>query len=218
VIPRGEELGRGGRWAEAAGLLARCGRTGPLSRELAQAWGIACLNAGDIAGYRECCAADMACLGPEPTVVWNALSAASLFVLGPLGLDDYRVPISWFEGRLSVTPALRPDLKHYFSNILGGLLLRAGRIDEAIVRVNEGMTAPGEADGPGDWAYLALAHGRRGNIADARRWLERLRAWRPESSAPFWELQEVALLRGEAESLVFDAEFPRDAFQRAKPR
>ncbi len=44
VIPRAEELGRAGRWTEAAGLLARCGRTGPLSRELAQAWGIACLQ------------------------------------------------------------------------------------------------------------------------------------------------------------------------------
>ncbi len=72
VIPRAAELGRAGRWAEAAGLLARCGRTGPLSRELAQACVIACLKAGDRAGYREACAAFLACLGPNPTVVWNA--------------------------------------------------------------------------------------------------------------------------------------------------
>jgi Flp pilus assembly protein TadD len=218
VIPRAEELGRDGRWAEAAELLARCGRAGPVSRELAQAWGIACLKAGDRAGYREACTADMACQGPEPTVVWNALSAASLFALGPGGLDDYRVPISWFEGRLSATPALRPELKHYFSNVLGGLLLRAGRIDEAIVRVNEGMAPPGEAEGPGDWAYLALAHARKGNSAEARRWLDRLRAWRPDSSTTFWDLQELALLRSEAESLLFDAEFPRDPFRVPKPR
>src|SRR5205823_12051646 len=50
VIPRAEELGRARRWAEAAGLLAQCGRKGPVSRELAQAWGIACLKVGDRAG------------------------------------------------------------------------------------------------------------------------------------------------------------------------
>ena len=104
VIPRAEELGRAGRWAEAAGLLARCGRTGPLSRELAQAWGIACLKAGDRAGYREACAAFLAGQGPDPTVVWNALAAASLFALGAEGLDDYRVPMGWFEKRLSAVP------------------------------------------------------------------------------------------------------------------
>ena len=104
VIPRAEELGRAGRWAEAAGLLARCGRAGPLSRELAQAWVIACLKAGDRAGYREACAAFLAGQGPDPTVVWNALAAASFFALGAEGLDDYRVPMRWFEKRLSATP------------------------------------------------------------------------------------------------------------------
>ena len=72
VIPRAEELGRAGRWAEAAGLLARCGRIGPLSRELAQAWGIACLRAGDRAGYREACAAVLVRQWPDPIVAWDA--------------------------------------------------------------------------------------------------------------------------------------------------
>ena len=218
VMPRAEELGRGGRWAEAARLLARCGRSGPLSRELAQAWAIACLEAGDRAGYREACAADLACQGPEPTVVWNALERRVTLRPGADGLDDYRVPISWFESRLSATPALRPEIKHYFSNVLGGLLLRSGRIDEAIIRVNEGMTAPGEAEGPGDWAYLALAHARKGELTQARQWLDRLCDCRPGPTTPFWDLQELELLRSEAESLLFDAEFPRDPFQVPTPR
>ena len=106
VIPRAEELGRAGRWAEAAGLLARCGRTGPLSRELAQAWGIACLKAGDRAGYREACAAFMACQGPDPTVVWNALSRGLALRSG--GRGPGRLPggrSRWFESRLSAAPA-----------------------------------------------------------------------------------------------------------------
>ncbi len=68
-----------------------------------------------------------------------------------------------------------------FSNALGGLLLRAGRIDEAIARVNEGIAAAKEVEIPTDWAYLALAHARKGSLAEARRWLERLRTSRPDS-------------------------------------
>ena len=153
-----------------------------------------------------------------PTVVWNELSGASLFALGAEGLDDYRVAISWFQNRLSATPPPRPSYRHLFSNALGGLLLRAGRIDEVIARVNEGIAAAKDVEIPSDWAYLALALAQKGSLAEARRWLERLRAARPDSSASFWDLQELALLRSEAESLLFDAEFPGDPFPGPGPR
>jgi len=216
VIPRAEELGRAGRWAEAAALLARCGRTGPLSRELAQAWGIACLRADDRAGYREACAAVLARQWPDPIVAWDATHAGSLLALGVQGLDDYRVPIAWFERRLADVP-VPPPIYHpyYFPSALGALLIRAGRIDEAIARLNEGTAAATEAKFqayPTDWAYLALAHARKGNFAEARRWVEQLRTFRPASSISFWDLQELALLRSESESLLFDAEFPGDPF------
>ncbi len=217
VIPRAEELGRAGRWAEASGLLARCGRTKPLSQGLVQAWGIACLNAGDRAGYREACAAFLARQGPDPTVVWNALTAASLFALGHKGLDDYRLPIGWFESRLRGTPAPPPVYRHLFSSVLGGLLLRAGRMDEAIARINEGIAAAKEVELPTDWAYLAIAHAHKGQYDEARRLLDRVRTWRPDSTTTFWDLQEVAVLRSEAESLLFDAELPSDPFQGARP-
>jgi tetratricopeptide (TPR) repeat protein len=217
VVSRAEELGRAGRWADAAGLLARCGRAGPLSRELAQAWAITCLKAGDQTGYPEACAAFLACQGPEPTVVWNALAGASLFAMGVEGLDDFRVPLGWFEKRLSAVPAPQPFYRHLVASALGGLLLRAGRADEAIIRLNEGIAAERQ-DLAADWAYLALAHTRKRNLADARRWLERLRGARLDSSASFWDLEELALLRSEAESLIFDAEFPGDPFQRLGPR
>jgi tetratricopeptide (TPR) repeat protein len=212
VLPRAEQLGRAGRWPEAAGLLARCGRTGPLSRELAQAWGIACLKAGSRAGYREACAAFLAQEGPDPTVVWNALAAASLLALAPGAIDDDRVPIAYFEQRLSATPAPPLPYRHYFSSALGGLLLRAGRVDRAIARLNAGLAASPEPELPTDWALLAIAHARKGALAAARRLLDRLRAWRPDSSATFWDLQEVAVLRDELEDLLLDAAFPRDAF------
>jgi Flp pilus assembly protein TadD len=202
VIPRAEELGRAGRWIEAARLLAGCGRRGPLSQGLAQAWAIACLQAKDDAGYREACAAVLAWQGSEPTVIWNALTAASVFALGPKGLDDYRVPMRWMESRLSAVPAPIPLGRHLCSNALGGLLLRAGRLDEAIIRINEGIAAAKDVELPTDWTYLALAHARKGKLAEARQMLERLRNWRPDSSSTFWDLQELALLLGEAEALV----------------
>jgi WD40 repeat protein len=205
VIPRAEELGRAGKWSEAAKLLAGCGRRGPLSQQLAQAWAIACLQAKDHAGYREACAADLAWQGADPTVVWNAHSAALVFALGRKGLDDYRVPIAWMESRLSAVPPRRTDLRHLFSNALGGLLLRAGRLDEAIVRINEGIAAAKEVEIPTDWAYLALAEARKGKLVEARKMLDPLRHWRPDSSTPFWDLQEVTLLRSEAEALLGSA-------------
>jgi hypothetical protein len=202
VLPRAEELGRAGRWSEAASLLAGCGRRGPLSQGLVQAWAIACLQAKDDAGYREACAADLAWQGSDPTVVWNAISAASVFALGAKGLDDYRVPIAWMESRLSAVPAPSPLGKHVCSNALGGLLLRAGRLDEAIVRIREGVAAAKDVQVPTDLAYLALAHARKGELAEARQMLERLRECRPDASATFWDLQEITLLRSEAEALV----------------
>jgi hypothetical protein len=63
------------------------------------------------------------------------------------------------ESRLSAAPAPEPEARHLFSNAIGGLLLRAGRTDEAIVRVNEGIAAmKKDLQLPGDWTYLALAH------------------------------------------------------------
>ena len=95
------------------------------------------------------------------------------------------------------------------------MLFRAGRIDEAIARLNEGLAASREwqPDGsPGDWVYQALAHARKGDLAEARRWLERLRHWSGDPRFSFWDIQELALLGGEAEALILDAGFPRDPF------
>src|SRR5262249_15177433 len=158
----------------------------------------ACLQAKDDAGYREACAAVLAWQGSGPTV-YNAVSAASVFALRPKSLDDYRVPIAWFERHLSDVPDLRDIWKHAFFNAFGGLLLRAVRPDEAIVRINEGIAAAKDVQVPTDWAYLALAYARKGKVAEARQMLGRLP---PDSSLPFWNLQEIALLRSEVEALL----------------
>jgi predicted Zn-dependent protease len=216
VIPRAEELGRAGRWDEAARLLARCGRTGLLSQDLARAWVIACLKAGDGAGYREACAAIIAGQGPDPAVVWSVLNAASLFAMGAEGLDDYEVPMAWCEKRLSAHPAPHAMIRHMFLSALGGLLLRARRVDEAIIRLNEGISIRA-VDLPIDWAYLALAHAKKGDLGEARRSLERLRGLLADPNGSFWDLQELTLIQNEAESLLLDVGFPSDGFHGLKP-
>jgi hypothetical protein len=56
-----------------------------------------------------------------------------------------------------------------------------------------------------------------GRLGEARHWLQRLRTWQTDA-ASFWDLQELALLRGEAGSLLLDAEFPSDPFPGPRPR
>jgi tetratricopeptide (TPR) repeat protein len=120
--------------------------------------------------------------------------------------------MTWFERRLSAVPAPPPLYQHFFSSALGGLLFRAGRVDDAIARLNEGLAASKQPGFPTDWALLSLAYFRKGEQAAAIRWLEQLRAWRPDPKTSFWDLQEVAVLRDEAESLLLDARFPLDPF------
>ena len=128
------------------------------------------------------------------------------------------MPIDWFMKQLTANPAPPPWYRHIFSKALGGLLLRAGRIDEAIARLNEGMAVAKGAEAPGDWAFLAIAHARKGSSGEARQWLDRLRSVKHDPRESFWEIQELALLRSEAESLLFDAGFPSDPFHAATPR
>ncbi len=67
-------------------------------------------------------------------------------------------------------------------------------------------------------AHYALDCTRVRRWAEALWYLDRLRASPTDSSATFWDLQELALLRSEVESLLFDDGFPRDPFQSPEPR
>jgi predicted Zn-dependent protease len=75
--------------------------------------------------------------------------------------------MGWCKKRLSAVPAPPPLYRHIFSSALGGRLFRAGRIDEAIARLKEGLAASTESGFSTDWAYLALAYERTGRLAEA---------------------------------------------------
>jgi tetratricopeptide (TPR) repeat protein len=99
---------------------------------------------------------------------------------------------------------------------LGAALYRAGQFEEAIQRLGEGIQIRGGKSVPQDWSFLALAHHRLGDYADARRWLDKFRDYVPsEASDQFWNELEIRLLRSEAENVVhYDLIFPTDPFAR----
>ena len=59
-----------------------------------------------------------------------------------------------------------------------------------------------------DWAFLSMAHHRRGERSEARRWLDKLRSYKPTNAAsPFsWNAVEIGILRREVESVVMSGE------------
>jgi len=97
---------------------------------------------------------------------------------------------------------------------LGAVLYRAGRFEDAIRRLEEGIRFRKGESLPQDWAFLSMAHGRLGHHDEARRWLDRFRSYQPNADPNrFWEELEVRLLRTEADAVVvYDPIFPADPF------
>ena len=122
----------------------------------------------------------------------------------PGAIEDYRGPIGWFLKRLSGNPKPSEMYERLFSTALGGLLLRAGRSEEAIARLDEAMAVAKEMEGPGDWANLALANAFAGRPREARRWLERLRGLKEDERESFWDVQDRGVIQKEAEEVLLD--------------
>ncbi len=167
---------------------------------------------GDQAGLRQACS-DMLDHFGSTNNHHIANAVAWYTVLGPDAVTDRQAPVRLAE--LAVNDA--PDAeKHMFLNTLGAALYRAGRFDEAIHRLEEGIRKRRNTSLPQDWAFLALAHHRLGHGAEARRWLDRFRTYRAnENPNAFWAELEIHLVRREAETLILDDPiFPADPFAR----
>jgi tetratricopeptide (TPR) repeat protein len=136
-----------------------------------------------------------------------SLNDAAWFAYLPDAVADHAVPIQIAEKALSVLP---PEQKRFALNTLGAALYRAGRIDEAIARLDESVKASAGVGVPEDWAFLAMAHHKKGNAQEARRWLEKLRSQKPDQKAGFSAIPaECRLLLREAEALLREPPPPR---------
>jgi WD40 repeat protein/tetratricopeptide (TPR) repeat protein len=105
------------------------------------------------------------------------------------------------------------EQKHHALNSLGAALYRAGRFEEAVLRLEEGIRLRKKEERT-DWPFLAMAHNRLGHHDEARHWLEKLRKSEPNADpGQFWEEMEIRLLRSEAEAVIlYDPIFPADPF------
>jgi hypothetical protein len=86
---------------------------------------------------------------------------------------------------------------------MGGLLYRAGRTEEAILRLNEAIAAEKGRSIALDWLFLALAHHRLGHATEAAHALQKARTLPAAVEAPdTWDKLENELLRREAEAII----------------
>jgi len=139
------------------------------------------------------------------TVAWSCAMA-------PDAVADREAPVRLAELAVNGAPEAQ---KPMYLNTLGAALYRAGRFQEAISRLEEGMRQSG-GEGFEDWTFLALAHHRLGHDVEAHSWLQRVRSYRPsEKPQDFWDELEIRLLRSEADSVIlYDPVFPSDPFAR----
>jgi tetratricopeptide (TPR) repeat protein len=200
-----------GRLDRAAAELAEAFRCIPDGARLQRLRALVSLESGDRAGWRDACAA----LLDRFSGTIDARAAGEVargWALAPGPADDPALPVRLAE----VAVGIDEDAAEKADAVttLGAALYRAGRPAAAIGRREEGIRARGGAGSPRDWAFLALAHRRLGQRAEARRWLERLHEHRPsEDPARFWDELEIRLLRSEAEAVILDdAAFPDDPF------
>ena len=163
--------------------------------------------AGDFEGQRAACVNLLDRLGntsiPE-NLAWSCTLAP-----GSVTVHEHHVEAR--GARRTEIPCCR---KHAVLNTLGAVLYRAGRFEDAIRRLEEGIRLRKGESLPQDWAFLSMSHGRLGHHDEARRWLDRFRSYQPNADPNnFWNELEIRLLRNEAEAVVvYDPIFPADPF------
>ncbi len=212
---RGEYRGaRRQRWAEAA---ADFGQAIRLQPEVVDFWNhqhaqiLSLTAAGERDGLRRARSDLLDRLGSTTNpytanyVAWNASLAPGL---------DARVEKLVRLAEFAVNGAPNARSKGPYLNTFGAALYRAGRFDDAIRRLDEGIQLKGGTSEPLDWVFLAMAHHRLGHRELAHRYLESLRSRQPSTDPDkFWDELEIRLLRSEAEAtILYDPIFPADPF------
>ncbi len=199
-----------GHTARAVEAIAEVVRRMPDDPELRSYLGVTLLASGDWPGWRSSNANLLNRFG-QTNSSFAAYHVAWACVLGPDATADPNEPVRIAEIALRGTSA---EAKPYYLNTLGATLYRAGRFEDAIRRLDEGIRLRGGTSLPWDWPFLAMAHHRLGHRDLARRWLDRLREYQPSADrSEFWDEWELRLLRTEAEAVVlYDPVFPADPF------
>jgi tetratricopeptide (TPR) repeat protein len=156
-------------------------------------------------GYRRHCARALERFG-QATEPETAVTVPWLCKLAPDAVADYAAAVRCAERAVAANPKNVEYLNH-----LGGILLRAGRPEEAVQRLEEAQKLRRDGSGVWEWIWLALAHQHLGHAAEARQWLDRAGRWidefAPEGPGAderlTWDARlELRLLRREAEAAL----------------
>jgi hypothetical protein len=206
-----------GDWSEAARLSARAVALGA-DEDAERA--VISLRTGDVAGYRRACAAIVAALAAgtrrRPD---DAIAAGWAIGLAPGAVDDYARPLALVDSALARISRLNPppdkirEMRREAMMVRAGVLLRAGRADEALVELDK-AAGLGLSD-PFAGLLAAIAHARAGRIAEAKSRLDTALAAiaaEPGRPASWPEKAGLAVLQAEAERAVMDCGFPADPF------
>src|SRR5262249_37664180 len=205
---RAENLAKSGRWDLAAEAYGKFVDQEPDNFVLRQAQIRALLAANDVAGARRACEVQLKrSANATLSASWTTNLAFGNTVVWPCALTpdavaDPGVPVRLAEDALKLHAVTEREGSDRL-RILGAALYRAGRFTEAIRTLEERHRGRGDGGDPQGFAFLALAYHRLGHRAEARRWLDKLAAYRPKETGDLsWDDVEIRILRREAESLI----------------
>ena len=163
---------------------------------------------GDRDGYRTACAGLLRLFGgPEATGEPAGFTAWSC-ALAPDAVADYVPALALAERSLAGQPEDPMAMQ-----TAGALLYRAGRHEEAVVRLEQARSLPESRQSTPTyaWLFLAMAHHRLGHTEEARHWLNEAVSTIEKAIAdhergtvalPFQRRLTLKLLRDEATALL----------------
>jgi tetratricopeptide (TPR) repeat protein len=166
-VGRGVTFCELGEWAKASADFSRA--VGLMDAPI-YVWyfrALLCLRAGDADGYRKVCASMRERWGtpcPSPRTLWTC-------VMGPNAVGDPMVVANEVLNAVGKEPE-----RHWYANLLGTALYRAGRYDAAAGQLARASTLnpePYRTNMIYTWFFLAMTHHRLGHAQEARQWLDK---------------------------------------------
>jgi WD40 repeat protein/Flp pilus assembly protein TadD len=207
LVPRAKQPAD---WARVASLLTTAAKDPALPIEDRYHQAVACLKAGDRAGYKAACAGIASRMPPPGTLpdLGDAIVAARAFALGPGGADDWAVPLGWPDrvlARIAEREATDPSAKErlrplrlLFLHLRGAILYRAGRFEEAAAALRDSAALHQIDSEFANRVFLALAEHRLGHADAAKEAAAGARAAQSKvQPGTAWDRAEVELLAAE---------------------
>jgi tetratricopeptide (TPR) repeat protein len=186
-----------GKWAEAAQAYAEITMNPPVPIDVWYHRAIACLKSGDHATYREVCESLLDRIELNPLNVPPINLVAWMCAIGPEAVADPRRTVVLAEFLLAHLPD-DPAARHAYLNTVGGVYLRAGKHDDAVQRLNEGIATTTDGATKQDWLLLALAYRHLRKPDAAQSALRQMPTNSPLNRRDsIWDTAEIELLEAE---------------------